>query len=268
LRGHHGAHITHWQPLGHQPVLHTSGAAIFAPGKPIRGGVPICHPWFGPATLGPRAGDTFAPAHGIVRTLPWNCENTKQHPNGGVTITLALVSDDITRPQWPFDFTLRLQATFGRTLVMELETTNTGPSAMPLEEALHTYLAVGDVRQIKIEGLDGAEYLDKTDKLARKPQSGAISFAAETDRAYLNTTTTCRLDDPVLRRTITVAKAGSNSTVVWNPEAGRAAHLTDIGQGEWPLFACIETANISENRLNLAPGETHRMTAEIAALGW
>ena len=127
----HGAHITQWQPAGHEPVLFLSDAAVFSEGKAIRGGVPICHPWFGPASLGPRAGDPTAPAHGLVRVLPWEVQATSAGPDGSVTVALLLKSTPQTRAQWPFDFTVELRVTFGAALTMELRTCNTGTSPMP-----------------------------------------------------------------------------------------------------------------------------------------
>ena len=136
---------------------------------------------------------------------------------------------------------------------------------MRFEEALHTYLAVGDATQVSLTGLGGTEYLDKTDHFARKRQTEAtLIFSGETDRPYLNTAEPVVLEDPALGRRITVSKSGSNTTVVWNPWIELAAKLPDLGPGEWQHMACIETANAADNAVTLAPGGTHTMEARVS----
>ena len=255
-----GAHIAHYRPDGAQPVLFLSTASHFAPGKPIRGGVPVIFPWFGS-----RAGRPDSPAHGFARTLPWNVETLAADACGVVLLTLRLDSDDITRAHWPHDFILRHRITFGARLDMELEVRNVSGAPFLFEEALHTYLAVADVRRIGITGLEGTAYLDKVDGGARKPQdTEPIRITGETDRVYLNTRATCVLDDPGLGRRITVAKSGSDTTVVWNPWIAKAKAMADFGDDEWPAMMCIETANAGESAITLAAGASHTMRAIVS----
>ena len=154
----------------------------------------------------------------------------------------------------------------GPTLRLALRSRNAGDKPARLEMALHTYLAVGDSRQVRISGLEGVEYIDKVSGGQRVRQGDEpIAFSGETDRVYLNTESPCLLEDPVWRRTITVRKTGSKSTVVWNPWAAKAHALPDFGDDEWERMCCIESANAADNALELPPrhGE-HEMTVEVA----
>jgi len=231
-----GAHVARWQPRGERPVLFLSSKSAFAPGKAIRGGVPIIFPWFGP-----RSDGKPGPAHGLARTALW------QQDAGAFRLKVE-------------QFELRYFVAMGAKLELSLEVTNEGSDEARFEEALHTYLAVGDVRQVSVTGLEGVEYLDKTDGFKRKLQSAEpLRLTKATDSVYLNTTSTCQMSDPVWNRRIVVEKTGSASTVIWNPWAGMA----DLGPDEWQGMICVETANVAENAIVLAAGATHRMTATI-----
>lgn len=257
----HGAHVSRFQLVGGEPLLFLSAASHFAPGKPIRGGVPVIFPWFGP-----RAGGPDSPAHGFARTLPWDVEALAADDLGTVSLILRLAADETTRAHWPHDFVLRHKITLGAQLDMQLEVENTSGEPFQYEEALHTYLSVADVREAGITGLEDAAYLDKVDALMRKRQTaGPIRITGETDRVYLNTRTTCVLNDPKLERRITVEKSGSDTTVVWNPWIAKAKAMADFGDDEWPAMMCIETANVGESGITLAPGAVHTMRATISA---
>jgi D-hexose-6-phosphate mutarotase len=256
----HGAHITHFQPCDTAPVLFLSKQSLFAPDKPIRGGVPVIFPWFGP-----RAGYPEAPAHGFARLSEWQVESLAIDGDEIVTAVFLLASDSRTRAAWPYDFDLRYRIAIGRTLTMTLEVENTGTKPFPFENALHTYFAVGDVRETATTGLENADYLDKTDNFQRKKQPAEpIRITAETDRIFEGTRQTCLLDDPGLKRRVTIAKSGSQTTVVWNPWTAKAAAMTDFGHEEWPNMLCIETANAGANAITLAPRKTHAMRAVIS----
>ncbi len=256
----HGAHVTHFQPAGKAPLLFLSAASHFAPGRAIRGGVPVIFPWFGP-----RTGRPDSPAHGFARTLPWSVEALADDDHGNITLILRLDSDETTRAHWPHDFILRHRITFGVNLDMQLEVENISATAFQFEEALHTYLAVADVREIAITGLENTPFLDKTNALQREQQSAdPIRITGETDRVYLNTHTACILDDPKLARRISVAKSGSDTTVIWNPWIAKAKAMADFGDDEWPAMMCIETANAGPSAITLAPGAAHAMRATVS----
>jgi len=253
-----GAHVTHWQPQGQQPVLFMSGKSQFAAGKPIRGGVPVCFPWFGA-----KAGDPTAPPHGFARLLEWQLESTHLHPDGAVEVVLALTTNDLTRPAWPGEATIRNRIVMGAALEMTLEIENRGASAARFEDLQHTYLAVGDIRQVRVQGLEGVTYIDRLDAATRKRQEGVIHFTAETDRIYLDTQVDCVVIDPVKKRTIRVAKKNSNTTVVWNPWIAKAKAMPDFGDDEWPDMLCIETSNVGDHAIMLPAGQSHRMSTRL-----
>lgn len=256
----HGAHVTHFQPTGGEPVLFLSGKSLYAEGKAIRGGVPVIFPWFGA-----KEGDSAAPAHGFARVLDWEPTDVRQESDGRVILTLELGSSDRTRKAWPFDFRLRYTIAVGRSLELALEVQNLSGGEFRFEEALHTYLAVSDVRQVDVEGLGGKTYIDKMDSGRRKVQPpGAIRIEGETDRVYLNTTDGVVVTDPGFKRDVIVTKQGSAATVLWNPWIAKAKSMSDFGDDEWPHMLCVETANVSDNAVTLAPGATHRMSATIA----
>jgi glucose-6-phosphate 1-epimerase len=257
----HGAHVCRWQPAGHpHPVLWMSQASRFEPGAPIRGGVPVCFPWFGP-----RAGDPSSPPHGFARTRPWTLDAVTTGPGGETEVRLSLQADSATRAILDQDFSAVFALRFGATLGMALTVTNTGPEPFRFDEALHSYFAVGDVRQVRIDGLHGATYLDKTDGGLRKTQSeAAVIVSAETDRLYLGTETAVTVTDPVLGRRIVIEKTGSLATVVWNPWVAKSRAMPDFGDDEWPGMLCIETVNAADNAVVLAPGGTHTLSATVS----
>lgn len=258
----HGAHVTHFQPRGAAPVLFMSARSHFAPDKPIRGGVPLIFPWFGP-----RAGQAHAPAHGFARTTEWQVESLAIDSDETVTAVFQLEASEPTRAAWPHDFRLRFRVAVGRALTMTLETENTGPAPFTFENALHTYFAVSDVRETSTTGLEGADYVDKVDNFQRKKQGAEpIRITQETDRVYMNTRTTCAFEDPGLKRRVIVEKSGSQTTVVWNPWIAKAAAMPDFGDDEWPRMLCIETANTGANAVTLAPGAEHTMRALISVV--
>ena len=259
----HGAHVTHWQPAGAAPVLFLSQRSVFQPGKPIRGGVPVCFPWFGP-----NARSASLPMHGFARLMEWAVESVRQQGAGEVALTLVLRSNDQTRSFWPHEFELRHTVTVGAELTMALETRNTGKEPFTVTEALHTYLRVGDVRKIEITGLENTDYIDKVAGGRRENQgSWPITFTGETDRVYAGTRAATVLNDPGLGRRIVVEKSGSSSTVVWNPWIAKAAAMPDFGDDEWPGMVCVETANAADDAVTVAPGESQTMTARIRLIG-
>jgi len=258
----HGAHLVDWTPAGQSPVLFLSSRSKFEPGQAIRGGIPIIFPWFGDD----REGRGRA-AHGFARRLPWRVVEQTNVP-GGVRVALVLRSDAATMALWPHAFELRLEATFGASLELALQTTNCGSTPFRFETALHTYFVVGDVQQVRVDGLDGARYLDKVEGFAAKVQRGEITFAGEVDRVYPATAAACTIVDPVLRRRIRIEKQAMRSTVVWNLGAAKALKMADLGEGEWQRFVCVESGNVGDDAVELAAGAVHgsRVRIDVAAL--
>jgi glucose-6-phosphate 1-epimerase len=246
----HGAHVTSWQPTGHRPVLWLSAASQFAADKPIRGGVPICFPWFGP-----HPGDASLPAHGFARLAQWSLVNCRNADDGSVVLRLKSTVS-------PFE--LEFEVCFGSALRMELQThlPSQASKQQSFEDALHTYFSVARIQNVSVAGLEATDFIDKVDGGRIHPPAGVpIRFTRETDRVYLDTDAPCLLNDGT--RTIEVRKSGSRSTVVWNPWISKAQRMPDFGDEEWQQMVCIETANVGPNAVELSPGETHSTAAEI-----
>jgi glucose-6-phosphate 1-epimerase len=253
----HGAQVTSWRPVGHEDVIFLSEHSQFETGKAIRGGIPVCFPWFRN-----KVDDPKAPSHGVVRTKAWELDSVESHGDT-VVVSLSTISDAGTRAWWPYDFHLVHRATIGAELIQELVATNTGAAPARFEEALHTYYRVGAAAQVRISGLDGVAYLDNTDGNREKRQSGDIVFTAQTDRAYLDTTHAVEIADPILRRRIRLEKQNSRTTVVWNPWSMGAQTLSDLGDEEWRTMACVEASNMRVYPVDLAPGQQHTMKTVI-----
>ena len=249
-----GAQVTSWRPGGRDEVLFLSRQSRWEPGRAIRGGIPICFPWFGNHAIDPKA-----PAHGFARTATWRLDTIRQS-DAGVEVTTSLESDAQTRLRWPFDFRVLHRAIFGASLHLELIVVNTGTSAFTFEEALHTYYAVGDATAVRVSGLDRVRYLDKVDGGRARVQEGDITIAAETDRVYLDTDAAVDIADPTLRRRIRVEKTASGATVIWNPWTEKARVLADLADDEWRRLICVETANVLPQGITLQAGEQHVMT--------
>lgn len=255
----HGGHVTHFQPRGTPPVLFLSARSKFGAGAAIRGGVPVIFPWFGA-----RAGDPAAPAHGFARAAAWSVESVERAADGCVTAVLRLEPGDAMWAAWPHAVVLRHRVHVGAALDMTLEVENRSGAPLVFEEALHTYLAVADVRQITVTGLAGIRYVDKTAAMALKVQGAEpLRLTGETDSVYLATRAACVVDDPRGGRRLVVEKDGSATTVVWNPWVAKARAMSDLGDEEWPSFVCVETANAADDRVTLAPGGRHAMRATL-----
>ncbi len=254
----HGAHVTSWKPAGNDEVLFVSTKSHWQEGQAIRGGIPICFPWFRA-----KAGDAHAPAHGFARTRSWQLESIIESEKG-VAVSMVTHSDEQSRRWWPGEFRLIHRVTFGSELKLELICTNTGTTPVHFEEALHTYNQVADVEQVQLQGLDTVHFLDNTDANQEKMQIGDVAIASQTDSAYMNTDSASSLLDPKMRRRIRLQKEKSLTTVVWNPWRDGAAGLKDLGDGEWKEFLCVEASNILGAAVNLDPGQEHKMTAVLS----
>ena len=256
-----GAHVTAYQLTDQPPVLFLSNQSRFAPGKAIRGGIPICFPWFGPL----ESHDT-APAHGFARTTDWTLVEAAANPDGSAVARFSLECNDRFSPHWPHAFAATYTVTVGPTLTVALEIRHVGGEPFMFEEALHSYFHVADVRRIAVDGLQSTEYIDKTQPGRRTTEGLApTTIVAETDRVYLESSGTCTITDPTLGRTIQIAKKHSSTTVLWNPWINKSKALPDLGDDEWPHFVCIESANTAQSAIILRPGESHTLTAILTA---
>ena len=253
-----GAHVAHWAPKGQKPVVFVSSRSEFAPGKAIRGGIPVIFPWFGP-----RGGGLPGASHGFARTALWQLHSA-QETGGKVEMVFVLEPKDVADSFGYADFSLQLRVVVGAELQIELQVRNQSEKQLKYEEALHSYFAVGDIGQVSISGLEGTTYIDKTDGMKRK-QAGneALRLTKETDQVHLNTTATCVVDDARGQRRIVIEKSGSESTVVWNPWAEKTKSLKDMSPDEWREMVCVESANAADNAATVAPGQEHLMRVII-----
>jgi len=253
-----GAHITNFQRKNEPPILFMSQLSRFQEGLPIRGGIPVIFPWFGP-----REGET---AHGFARTMTWELREVSQVSNGGVCLRLTL-PDSPSAALFP-KCTVEYAVTVGATLAAELTVTN--PSAdqdFTFEMCLHTYFHVGDIAAVSVTGLKGVDYLDKVENFARKTERAEhVKISQETDRIYLDTTSPVEIHDSKLQRRIRIEASGARSTVVWNPWIAKSEQMPDFGNDEFRQMICVETGNVSENRITLPAGKSCAMKAEISAL--
>lgn len=240
-------------------ALWLSPVADLSRAKAVRGGIPICWPWFGP-----HSSDPLKPPHGFVRAAPWGVTGSASSATDA-RLVLAFDAADAAADVWPHRARAEIEITAGETLTIALTTHNLGPSSFPLTEALHTYLRVGDITAVRVEGLSGRTYVDQMLGAARALQDGEpVSFTSETDRVYLDTPDVVTVRDPVFGREIRVAKSGSLSTVVWNPWINKSMRLGDMGDDGYKQMLCVETANAFDNAVTVEPGAHHRMTTEIS----
>lgn len=258
-----GAHLALWQPAGTEPVLFLSEATKLEKGVAIRGGIPVIFPWFGARTATPESPRTDGPSHGFARTTDWDVSFAAVMGED-LHLALSMGPDDNARALGFDHYRVALQFTLGRTLAVKLTVANESSEPLRFEEALHTYLHVGDATQVGVRGLQGTEFLDKPDGFKRKTQAEEpLRFERETDRVYLNTEATVHVDDPVLKRTLAVEKSGSHTTVVWNPWTELSHKLADMTDDGWRSMVCVETANAAEGAIVLEPRALHTMEARI-----
>jgi len=222
----HGAHVIDYTPADQQPVIFTSKNAIYREGKAIRGGIPVCWPWFNAHPT-----DSTLPSHGYARNAFWELLQTSS-TDQLTTLSLRFIKDDLTA---------HISIEIGKTLNIKLTTTNTGQNN-------HT-----------ITGLEGADFLDTVNQLPGK-EKAPIQINEEIDRVYQGTSSDTIIQDHQWNREILIQKSGSQSTVVWNPWIDKSATMADLGNEEYQTFVCIETANALQDVYQVAPGGSHTMT--------
>lgn len=249
------------QVLSFQPanephnLMFLSEAAYYQAGKAIKGGVPVCWPWFGPDPE--RQG---RPAHGFVRNRFWNVMQTEVRA-GDTKVTLGLTDSPETLAIWPHSFALALEITIGDSLNLELVTRNMGKERFSITQAFHTYFKVGHIGKVVVLGLEDTNYIDKTDNGIQKRQKGAITINSEVDRIYRNAPDELIIDDTALVRRIRIASQGSKTAVVWNPWAKISAEMGDLKDNDYEHLLCVETANADRDVVEVGPGSESRLMA-------
>jgi len=254
-----GAHLMYWHPRHTaQPVLWVSDESRYEQGRSIRGGIPLCWPWFGAHPT-----DSSLCMHGFARVTPFSVVDIGQMNNGCTRVILQMQHNENVQRQLSYPYTLVITMEIGETLSIKLSTTNRGTQPFFMGEAFHTYFNVSDVEQIRVSGLDNTEYADKLLNYWRDKQQGDLTFDQEFDRVYVSTKSTVTIHDPQYHRNIVIHKKGSNSTVVWTPWQKKAQQMPDMPKDDgWRKMICVETANAMENLVMINPGYTHVLAVE------
>ncbi len=258
----YGGQVLSYVLKGQEDLLLMSTSSAMEEGKAIRGGVPVCFPWFGSNKENPHA-----PKHGFARLLNWEVKATEQLLTGATRLVLSLNDSVLTRQWWDHRFASELVIEAGEELSIKWQVKNLSEEPVTITNALHSYFRVGDISKIRIEGLKGVPYMEeiRSDE-AFAGDDDAIVIQREVDRSYTDTTATCQIVDAALNRTIIVKKSGSQSTVVWNPWADLARQMVDLGDSDYLHFVCVETANVWHNAVEIEPQAVHvmQMTAALA----
>ena len=253
-----GAHVTHFQKNGEPPLIFMSRKSYFAPGKAIRGGVPICFPWFGN-----RDGE---PSHGFARSTEWQLVKSSATPDGKVTLQFALPQIP-SRAAWK-NLRTEFIVTVADTLTMDLIATNDScGETLEIENCLHTYFQVGNIGGVSVQGLEDAAYLNFAEGdngVPRPAEHIPIRISRETNRTYVDTVASVEIRDEILKRTIRVEKSNSKSTVVWNPWTTQKLP-DDFDPAEHAQMLCVESGNVKQNKISLAPGKTTALKVVVSS---
>lgn len=261
----HAGQVLSFQPKGEaDDVMFLSSKAYYQDGKAIKGGAPICWPWFGADPEG-----KGRPGHGFVRNRPWNVISTEALGSGDIKVIVGLDDTPETQAIWPQAFSLRQEIIVSDTLNLTLITRNTGKEKFSITQAFHTYFKVGDIAQVKVLGLEGCDYLDKVGGgSTQKQQSGAVAIASEVDRIYLNVGNTLTIDDASLKRRIQITSQGSKTAVVWNPWEKISKEMADLEDDDYKRLLCVETTNAANDVREVTPGGECRLMANYRGAGY
>lgn len=266
-----GAHIISYQIDGDQPLIWSNPGAVFKHGKAIRGGMPVCWPWFGNFQRNPlsvqdmRHSSEPANAHGEVRAIDWELMGLGEDGDA-LIIEFIQPKAEGHLPGWPHAVGVKLQIRMDAALNVSLISFNAGPEEVSLSQALHSYFAVSDVQQISIQGFDGVSYLNTLESWEKSEmQAGDITFTGETDRIYQDTPDLISIVDPEWKRRIQIQSLGSKSSVVWNPWIDKTKTFSDMHADGWKSMVCVETANVLADIVTLKPNDMHVMGVSIWA---
>ncbi|NNC87874.1 MAG: D-hexose-6-phosphate mutarotase [Akkermansiaceae bacterium] len=252
----HGAQVLGWQPEGAEPVLFTSLKAVFEEGTAIRGGIPICWPWFGA-----HPDDASMPSHGFARTRFWELTSAGMEGQDAVLVFKLPVTDE-TRAMFPHEFELTATIQVGMQLGVALKTRNLGEKSFRIGGALHTYFRVGDITRTQVDGVKGATFVDMLAGPDEQEMTEQLKIDGEIDVIY-QSMSSLLLRDLSMHRAIFVDKFGSRSTVVWNPWKEKSKELKDLPNNAYKEFVCVEVANAGKDRPTVRPNMSHTLRATI-----
>lgn len=250
-----GAHLFYYQKKGESPLLWLGDKAQFEPGKAIRGGVPICFPWFGK-----NRADVTLLQHGFARNQLWEWVSSEEREEGSTHIQLQLTANETTRKVWDYAFILQLDVIIGSELVITLTTTNQDQKPFELTQALHTYFNISDIDTIQIDGLDGTIYHNNLDG-QEYSQDGDLIINQEVDRIYYPHSDSTIIQDS--ERTVTLISEGVHALVVWNPWIDKAKAMVDMSDEGYRKMICLETANAGRDIVVVEPNGSHSLKAII-----
>ncbi|MCE7914165.1 MAG: D-hexose-6-phosphate mutarotase [Nitrosomonas sp. PRO4] len=252
----HAGQVLSFKPANEtEDMMFLSEKAYYQDGKAIKGGAPICWPWFGADPNGK------GPAHGFVRNRLWHVVATEAKANGDIEITLGLTDTPETTTIWPYSFILTQEIVIGNSLSLSLTTRNTGTEKFSITQAFHTYFKIGNIAQTEILGLEGCSYIDKVDNGIQKQQLGPVTINSEVDRIYTNVGSTLTIDDRVLQRSIEITSQGSKTAVVWNPWEKISKEMADLEDNDYQRLLCVETTNAAQDTVEVAPDNECRLVA-------
>lgn len=260
----YGAQLLSFIPNNQKDIIWMSERSLFEEGKAIRGGIPLCFPWFGP-----HPADKTKPQHGFARLYYWDVKEVTQISDDTIMVRLSLQQSSATRSLWPYDFTAIATFTISSSLDVKLTVTNTGNESFEYSDALHTYFNISNIDTIAIEGLQDAAYYDGFGKELKTQNPHLLYFNTETNRRYVNTVSGCMIHDKGYNRKISVEKTGSKVTVVWNPAAETTKTISDMAPNGYETFVCVEPANAyaGVDMITLSPGQNHTVSTTIKTAG-
>ncbi|WP_318513970.1 D-hexose-6-phosphate mutarotase [Photobacterium leiognathi] len=249
----HGGHLIWFKPAGEKDIIWLSENAEFDTQKAIRGGIPVCWPWFGKAGT---------PSHGFARTSQWTLQEHRENENG-VIVSLQLEDNDETRAVWPHKFNNVLTFEIGTELKVSLTSTNTDSQPWSYGGALHTYFDIADINNIEITGM-GAAYLDSTQQGKACEGGDVLTFTSETDRVYTQPEATITINDKNNERNILVTNEGHNAAVIWNPWQELSISMGDMADNSFETMVCVEST-IHQPSIELAPGQSHTLATTVVS---
>ncbi len=258
----YGAHVTSFKPYKSMEILWMSPDSSFEEGTPIRGGIPVCFPWFGPHKTEPEK-----PQHGFARLIYWDVLETATLPSGETLVRLQLCSSEETKTYWDYDFCAEMNIVIGTTLKATLKVTNTSEVPFEYTCALHSYFSLSAIENLSIEGLEGVSYFNQLTGENGVQKEYFLHIQDPLARHYLGTETPVVIEDSAFNRRIKVDKSGSKVTTVWNPGEETCAKIGDLPNDAWETFVCVEATNAFDFPVQLAPGNSFETSAIIGLEG-
>jgi len=254
----YGAQICSFRPQGTIDVLWMSPLSVFEAGKSIRGGIPVCFPWFGP-----HVSDGSLPQHGFARNSMWEVAEVKSVQSGESYVRLKLESSEETKKFWPHDFVAEMIIVVGSKLSVTLKVSNPSGEPFSYTAALHSYFNLSGIENIAIEGLKDTHYENQLDGNRYFDKENHLKISEATTRHYFDTDSVCVIHDPFFTRNIRIEKKGSKCSTVWNPWAEACEQMNDMPNEGYETFVCLETVNKINDSIVVLPGESHETTAII-----